>query len=135
MIDKIIFTRDKETLNLKEQLEFVMPVGYQLFTPDGVYVEHEKPKVIDFKVKVFSEKPVTFIFTEAIHSTDFKIIDRVQMIAPNVSTDLKITVINPNPECQNWQVWPESLVATLVPVETVTVNLFEVSNKVYKKYV
>lgn len=135
MIDKIIYTRDKETLRIKDQLEFVMPVGYKLYTPEGVYVDNDSPSVIDFKIKVYSEKPITLLFTEAIHSTDFKIIDRVQMIAPLTATDLKITVINPNPECQDWQVRPESLVATMVPVETVSINLFEMSNNKFEQYV
>ena len=135
MIDKIIFTRDKETLNLKEQLEFQMPIGYKLYAPDGVFVDRESPSVIDFKIKMFSEKPITLIFTEAIHSTDFKIIDRVQMLPPLMTTDLKISVINPDRKSQDWTVGRGSLVATMVPVETVSINLFEVSNRVFRKYV
>jgi hypothetical protein len=135
MINKILFTRDISTISLKEQLEFVMPVGYKLFNPDPIYINHTEPTLINFKIKLFSEKPITLLFNEAIHSMDFKIIDRVQMIPPNMSTELTISIINPNSQSKNWQLESGSLIATMVPVETVAINLFEVSNKVYKKYV
>lgn len=135
MIDKIIFTRDTETVELKDQLSFEMPVGYKLYNPDSVYIKREGPTLIDFKIKLFSERPITLLFTEAIQSTDFKIIDKVQVIAINMSTDLSISVINPDANCDDWELEAGSLVATLVPVETMPINLFEVSNKVYRKYV
>lgn len=138
MIDKIIFTRDIKTIFLREQLEFVMPVGYKLFNPDLVSLKYGDPTLIDFKVELFCKKPITLLFTEAIHSPDFRIIDRVQMVAPNVSTKLCISVINLNGSLndpKNWELNIGSLVATMIPVETVAINLFEVSNKVYKQYV
>lgn len=134
MLNKIIFTKDQSIKNI-DQLQFEMPVGYKLYATSDTEVSSNNIKLIDLKVSVFTNRPATFIYTSAIHSIDFKIIDTVQMIAPNVQTPLTLSIINPIVKSESWIVKKGDLIATLLVVETYTVNLFEVSNKVFKEYV
>lgn len=134
MIDNIIFTKDK-TVKLP-QLEFEMPVGYKLYTPNNILVGTNFPSEIDFGVDIFSiEKPLTIIFTLSIQSKDIKIVNPIQMIAPKVSTRLKIGVINPNLKEVIWELSEGSLIATIIILESYAVNLLEVNNNLYKEYV
>lgn len=135
MIDKILFTK-KDKARKIDQLSFQMPVGYKLYMADDyALVDTNGPTLIDFGVDVFSHRPATFIYTPAIQSADFRIVDPVQMIAPQQSTPLRISIINPCVDGNNWSLNKGDLLATLVVVETYAVNLFEVSNKVFKQYV
>ena len=134
MISKILFTKDPSIKNIN-QLDFEMPVGYKLYTPETIEVSPYWISTIDLQVSVFTDTPATFIFTPAIQSIDFRLIDPFQLIAPQVATPLKLNVVNPIPDGEEaWELEAGSLVATLLVVETYTVNLFEVSNKVFKQY-
>lgn len=134
MIDKIIFKKDDSVVKLK-QLEFEMPVGYKLYNPLLLDVDCYYPSTVKFGVTIYSERPATLIYTSAIHSTDFKIVNPIQMVAPNIPTELAICVINPIQNSHSWELYAGGLVATLVVLETYAVNLFEMSNKVFDQYV
>lgn len=133
MLDKIIFTKPVEQRKIN-QLEFEMPVGYKIYNPKFVIVSPKAITRVSTGIKVYSEKPATFIFSPGIQSIDFKIVDPIQMIAPKVSTPLTFGVINPIPNGEEWVVAEEQLIAVLQVVQTYQVNLFELSNKMYEQY-
>jgi len=134
MIDKIYFTKDDSLFNVP-QLHFEMPVGYKLYAIEEVVVDCIHPHSVNFGVRVFSEQPSTVIYSPAIHSDDFRIVDPVQMLAPQRAALLNFAVVNPKRGDQPWCIHQGSLIATMVVVQTYAVNLFEVSNKVFERYV
>lgn len=132
-MDKIIFTKD-EGITLP-QLEFQMPVGYKLYSPTTVPIGTFLPSEVDFGVTIFSMMPATVIFTPAIQSGDFTIVNPIQMIAPQVGTRLKIGIINPHQGKPPWSMYEGRLVATLQVIQTYQVNLLELTNQEFNNYV
>lgn len=135
-MNKIIWTKTIKSVN--EQLSFSLPTGYKIYTPNDVVILNTEPTIINLGVKIYSERPITLMYTKAITCADFLIIDSNQMIGAHQSTDLFITVINPDYKersSKNWVIKKDSCIASMIPIDTSYTNLFEVSNSVYEKYV
>jgi hypothetical protein len=137
MINKIIWTKNYPNIKYN-QLEFNLPLGYKIFSIKDQSILNTQPSIIDLGISIYSENPLILLYSKAITSNDFSIIDCHQIIPAKCSTDLFLTVINPNYkdiEERSWHLCKEAYLANMIPVDMSYTNLFEVSNSVYKTYV
>jgi hypothetical protein len=135
-MNKIIWTRTDD-LCAKDQLEFCMPTGYKIFTTKAVNILSTNLTEIDLGLNIYSEKPITLLYTTTLLCDDFKIVNPTQMIAACTVTPLSLSVINPvyKDENNEWRLPANSYIANLIPIDSSYTNLFEVSNKVFNNYV
>lgn len=135
-MNKIVWTKIIDTC-AKNQLEFCMPTGYKVFTSEDIKIVSTNITKVDLGVSIYSEKPITLIYTKTILSHDFNIVDPVQMIGAYQKTPLYINVINPVYSANEdlWVLPSNSYIANMIPIDSSYTNLFEVSNRVFKTYV
>jgi hypothetical protein len=135
MLNKIIWTK---TSSFKDynQFEFKLPCGYSIYTSEDINISNENYTKVNLGVRIYSEEPITLIFTKSILSNDFLIIDPIQIIVPNSASDLFLNVINPiqKKDYEKWVLPKGSLIATMIPVNTSFTNLLEVNNNTFKQY-
>ena len=87
-------------------------------------------------MRIYSEEPITLIFTKSILSNDFLIIDPIQIIVPKNASNLFLNVINPmsTEDYEQWLLPKGSLIATMIPVNTSFTNLLEVNKNTFEQY-
>lgn len=135
MLNKIIWTKTSKFKDYN-QFEFKLPCGYSIYNCEDFEVSNVNLTKVNLGVSIYSEEPITLVFTKSILSNDFFIIDPLQIIVPKHSSNLFLNIINPNPikDYENWNVPRGSLIATMVPFNTSFTNLFEVNNKLFEEY-
>lgn len=135
MLNKIIWTKTSQFKDYN-QFEFELPCGYRVFNSEDIVITNTSPTKIDLGIKIYSEEPITLIYTKSILSNDFLIIDPIQIIIPKCSCNLFLNVINPfyEKDYDHWELKKGSLIATMIPVNTSFTNLLEVNNQVFTQY-
>lgn len=131
ILNKLYWTKNQINKDYK-QFSFDLPCGYYIYNIEEVVVKHNEPTLVNLGVSIYSEEPITLIYTKALLSNDFYIIDSVQIIPPKQSIDLFINVINPNNDLTSWTITNQSLIARMVIVNTSYTNLFEINSKNFK---
>lgn len=136
MINKIIWTKSNTEIEYS-QFDFSLPSGYKVYATEDIYISTKQVRSINLQVSIYSEKPITLLYTKALVCYDFDIIDPHQMIGAHYETPLFINVINPHytEGDDEWLLKKGSLIANMIPIDSSYTNLFEVSNKVFKEYV
>jgi hypothetical protein len=135
MINKIIWTKSILDINYN-QLDFALPSGYKIYTPTNTSISNKTYTCIKLGITIYTEEPITLVYTKAIHSFDFEIVNPLQLIPSKTSVELFLDLINPvyTEKEELWDIKAGSLIATMIPLLTSYNNLFEVSNKVFKNY-
>ena len=135
MLNKIIWTKTSDFKDYN-QFEFELPCGYSIYTSEDIEISNKNFTKVNLGVRIYSEEPITLIFTKSILSNDFLIIDPIQIIVPKNASNLFLNVINPmsTEDYEQWLLPKGSLIATMIPVNTSFTNLLEVNKTTFEQY-
>jgi len=129
MINKIIFTKTISSHN--SQLEFCLPTGYKVYSPFSLTLSPNLITTLDLGVLLYSESPITLLYTLLPLLPLCSIVDSCQVVAPKQSTSLSLSLLSTQPLTLD----PLFPIANLVVLQTSFIDLFEVNSSVFKQYV
>lgn len=129
ILNKLYWTKNQVDKNYK-QFGFDLPCGYYIYNIEEIIVKNNQATPVNLGVSIYSEEPITLLYTKTLLSNDFYIIDSFQIVPPKQPIDLFINVINPSSDCsESWLIEKQSLIARMIVVNTSYTNLFEINLK------
>lgn len=139
-MNRLFWTRKYPTINT-EQFYFELPGGFKIVSFKDTTISSKEPSLIDCGVVLSSKEPITLLLRSVIPTIDFKLLTELIILPPHQPFELNLTAINPCYKIpgdytgydEEWTIKAGTHIANFVILNTSYTNLFELSNKEFRK--